>query len=161
MQNRWEIQNVQDWAAIWWWPWTRSVHNIISSQFILEHLCLNSLLISCFTLNSAFSLMYKCSLLELYSKFFLFSNWHQWHILEPPWTCLPCSEAAFPSLQSFRPVAYLDFEIIELKQQFCGSTHRQTDRHVQTVYVHVTLCPLWWVRVNYRRLDIVSVVIIN
>ena len=30
-------------------------------------------------------------------------------------------------MQSFRAVAYLDFEIIKLKQQVCGNTYTQTE----------------------------------
>ena len=44
------------------------------------------------------------------------------------------------SLQDFRAVACLDFEIIELKHQFCGNTHTHT--HTQTDrQITVTLRP--------------------
>ena len=36
------------------------------------------------------------------------------------------------SLQNFRPIGHLDFETIELKEQFCGNT--QIDTHTQTKY---------------------------
>ena len=56
---------------------------------------------------------------------------------------LPCRRARIANcLQRLRAVAGLDFEIIELKQQFCGNRHTHTHTHTHTNQLStVTLRP--------------------
>ena len=75
-------------------------------------------------------------------NFYIIQIYEQSESPVPSRTSLSCRRAGLiaNSLQRFRAVACSDFEIIELKQQFCGN--RQTYTHTHTNQLStVTLCP--------------------
>ena len=97
---------------------SRSTHfytnpHILSSGFLVQHLLMP---LVCFT-SVSFRL---CTL-----NFYILQIYKQSELPVPSRTNLSCRRAGLPTLQRFRAVACSDFEIIELKQQFCGN--RQTN----------------------------------
>ena len=86
--------------------------------------------ISCATSIDAFILLHKHFISSLYRmlNFYIIKIYEQSELPVPSRTNLSCRRAGLPTLQRFRAVACSDFEIIELKQQFCGNRHRYTDQ---------------------------------
>ena len=90
----------------------------------------------------AFVLLYKRFISSLSLNFYILQIYEQSESPVPSRTNLSCRRAGLPTLQRFRAVACSDFEIIELKQQFCGNRHTPTHTHTHTNQLStVTLRP--------------------